>query len=76
MKKGHARLEGVRFCVYGLGDRSYGDNFNMAARKFRQRMLMLGGQEVVEIGLGDDQDRNGCFQEYFSRFLPQLKAYL
>lgn len=41
MSKNYPTLEGIKFCVYGLGDRSYGDNFNIAARKLRQRLLML-----------------------------------
>jgi hypothetical protein len=30
-----------------MGDSTYGDNFGMAARKFRQRIKMLGAEEVV-----------------------------
>lgn len=41
MKKSYPNLSGVKFCIYGLGDRSYGDNFNITSRKMRQRMLML-----------------------------------
>jgi sulfite reductase alpha subunit-like flavoprotein len=37
----------MRFTIFSLGDRSYGDNFNMAARKFRQRLMGLGGKEIV-----------------------------
>lgn len=44
MKKSYKLQERVKFCVYGLGDRSYGDNFNIAGRKIRQRLLMLGGK--------------------------------
>jgi sulfite reductase alpha subunit-like flavoprotein len=76
MSKNYQSLEGTKFCVYGLGDRSYGDNFNMSARKLRQRLLMLKAQEVVEIGLGDEQEPQGCFQQYFQRFLPGLLEYL
>lgn len=76
MSKHYGGLGGVKFCVYGLGDRSYGDNFNMSARKLRQRLLMLKAEEIVEIGLGDEQDSNGCFQQYFQKFLPDLLRYL
>lgn len=72
MNKAYPCLKGIKFCVYGLGDRSYGDNFNMASRKLRQRLLMLEASEVVSIGLGDDQDSNGCFHQYFSNFYPAL----
>lgn len=51
----------MRFSIFALGDRSYGDNFCMAARKFRQRLISLGAEEAVAIGLGDEQDPNGYF---------------
>lgn len=41
MNKSYNIPKNVKFCVYGLGDRSYGDNFNVIARKFRQRLIML-----------------------------------
>jgi sulfite reductase alpha subunit-like flavoprotein len=41
MNKNYRNLNKVKFCVYGLGDRSYGDNFNITSRKLRQRLLML-----------------------------------
>jgi sulfite reductase alpha subunit-like flavoprotein len=76
MNKKYQTLQSVSFCVYGLGDRSYGHHFNLAARKLRQRLLMLNACEVINIGLGDDQDSNGAFQHYFSTFLPNLLKYL
>ena len=62
--KNHPKLERVKFAIYGLGDRGYGDNYNLCARKLRQRMLMLGADEVVEIGLGDEQDKSGNWGVY------------
>lgn len=53
LSKYHVSLNWMRFTIFSLGDRSYGDNFCMAARKFRQRLIGLGGQEIVSIGLGD-----------------------
>lgn len=32
----------MKFAIYGLGDRSYGDNYNITGRKLRQRLIMLG----------------------------------
>ena len=65
-------LEGMQFAVYGLGDRSYGDNYNMIARKFRQRLLMLGAHQIFEIGLGDEQDRGGNHQQFRTYFIPKI----
>ena len=45
MKKSYALPGPVRFAVYALGDRSYGDDFCMTGRKLRQRLKMLGGEE-------------------------------
>ncbi len=59
MKKSYKLPAKVYFTVYSLGDRAYGDHFGITARKFRQRLKMLGGEEFTEIGLGDDSDPQG-----------------
>jgi sulfite reductase alpha subunit-like flavoprotein len=59
MGKNFKLAEGVKFALYSLGDRSYGDNFGVVGRKLRQRLRMLGAEELVEIGLGDDSDAQG-----------------
>ena len=64
LTKNFPSLKGLKFAVYALGDRSYGESFNLAARKLRQRLMMLEGEEIVEIGLGDDQDEFGYKQIY------------
>lgn len=35
-------LSGLRFCVFGMGDRSYADSFCEAAKKIEDRMRELG----------------------------------
>jgi sulfite reductase alpha subunit-like flavoprotein len=47
MKKQYKIEDGVDFAIYSLGDRSYGENFGMTARKLRQRLRMLDGKEVI-----------------------------
>ncbi len=42
LKKGYSLPERVKFAIYSLGDRGYGDNFAMAGRKLRQRLKILG----------------------------------
>lgn len=40
--------------MLGLGDSSYA-KFNFAAKKLNKRLLHLGAQPIVPLGLGDDQ---------------------
>uniref|UniRef100_A0A5S6Q308 NADPH-dependent diflavin oxidoreductase 1 n=1 Tax=Trichuris muris TaxID=70415 RepID=A0A5S6Q308_TRIMR len=44
--------------VLGLGDSSY-QRFNFAARKLYSRLLQLGANQIVELGLADDQHERG-----------------
>ena len=41
INKNYKINENIHFAIYGLGDRSYGESFNMAGRKLKQRLLML-----------------------------------
>ena len=54
-------LDSVSFAVFGLGDSSYA-KYNAVAKRLDRRMEMLGGARLLEIGLGDDQDRAGYDQ--------------
>ncbi|PUZ74721.1 hypothetical protein GQ55_1G088300 [Panicum hallii var. hallii] len=51
-------LEGVRHAVFGLGDSGY-QKYNFAAKKLDRRLSHLGAEQVIEIGLGDDQHPSG-----------------
>mmetsp|Transcript_82433 Transcript_82433/g.266990 ORF Transcript_82433/g.266990 Transcript_82433/m.266990 type:complete len:669 (-) Transcript_82433:170-2176(-) len=55
-------LEGMRFAVFGLGDRHYRE-FNYAARKLHARLHGLGAEPFLRLGLGDDQHDFGLEQE-------------
>jgi sulfite reductase alpha subunit-like flavoprotein len=48
----------LSYSVFGLGDSSY-PLFNAIARRLNQRLKELGGREIVERGLGDDQAERG-----------------
>lgn len=61
-------LGGVQFAVFGLGDSGYA-KYNATARKLQARLLQLGGSEIVERGLGDDQHPLG----YFGALNPWLE---
>ncbi|XP_046844340.1 NADPH-dependent diflavin oxidoreductase 1-like isoform X2 [Xenia sp. Carnegie-2017] len=47
-------LQNLSFAVLGLGDSSY-PKFNFIAKKLFKRMSQLGAQELLHLGLGDDQ---------------------
>lgn len=47
-------LRNVKYGVLGLGDSSY-QKFNFAAKKLNRRLAQLGGEELLPIGLADDQ---------------------
>nr|CAD7455990.1 unnamed protein product [Timema tahoe] len=47
-------LQYLRFGVLGLGDSSYA-KFNFAAKKLARRLCQLGGENLLETGLADDQ---------------------
>lgn len=51
-------LNGMTYCVMGLGDTSY-VYFNKAAILFDDVMGKLGAQRLLPIGLGDDQAEEG-----------------
>ncbi|XP_056647644.1 NADPH-dependent diflavin oxidoreductase 1 isoform X1 [Diorhabda sublineata] len=47
-------LSNLRFAVFGLGDSSY-TKYNFAAKRLYKRLLQLGANQLLPIGLGDDQ---------------------
>jgi sulfite reductase alpha subunit-like flavoprotein len=51
-------LTACKFATFGLGDSGYA-KFNATAKRLDRRIEMLGGQRIVSLGLGDDQDKNG-----------------
>ncbi|KAG0539286.1 hypothetical protein BDA96_03G310000 [Sorghum bicolor] len=51
-------LKGIHHAVFGLGDSGY-QKYNFAAKKLDRRLLHLGAEPVLEIGLGDDQHPSG-----------------
>jgi sulfite reductase alpha subunit-like flavoprotein len=62
-------LAGVRFAVFGLGDRSY-TKFNAAARRLATRMSELGAFTITPLALGDESAPGG----YDAAFRPWIEA--
>ncbi|KAL5220997.1 hypothetical protein ABZP36_025710 [Zizania latifolia] len=57
-KLGARWLEGVGYAVFGLGDSGY-QKYNFPAKKLDKRLLYLGAEPIIGIGLGDDQHPSG-----------------
>lgn len=69
-------LSGLKFAVFGLGNKTY-DHFN-AMGKFVDKMLdKLGGNRVVELGLGDDDaNMEEDFVNWKDQMWPQICSVL
>ncbi|VDM50030.1 unnamed protein product [Toxocara canis] len=59
-----ADLSGVRYAVFGLGNKTY-EHFNEMGKFFDRRLEELGAKRVYELGLGDD---DGNLEEDFMRW--------
>lgn len=63
-------LASVRFSVFGLGDSAYWPRkedkhyYNKPAKDLFNKLKLLGGSVLIDIGLGDDQDADGYQQGY------------
>ncbi|ANB12012.1 sulfite reductase (NADPH) subunit beta [Sugiyamaella lignohabitans] len=63
-------LANVNFGVFGLGDSHYWPRkedkiyYNKPAKDLYNRLTILGGKELVPLGLGDDQDADGYSTAY------------
>lgn len=68
----HSLLRGMRFAVFGLGDRAY-VKFNAAARRLFARLVQLGASAVVALAdsLGDEGHADG-FDPAFSRWTDRV----
>lgn len=63
--RGEKVLTKLKFAVFGMGDSHYWPRaedahfYNKAGKDLDARLAQLGGERVVELGLGDDQDADG-----------------
>lgn len=61
LQRGDADLSGVRYAVFGLGNKTY-EHFNAMGTFVDKRLADMGAQRVYELGLGDD---DGNLEEDF-----------
>jgi len=69
----------LKYAVFGLCSSRYdvGDQYNRAARRFDRRLEELGGQRMVEVGAGDDQNSEGyrgALDPWLEQLMPKLFA--
>lgn len=63
-------LSGIKFSVFGLGDSEYWPRkedkhyYNKPGKDLHAKLAFYGGVELVELGLGDDQDADGYATGY------------
>lgn len=73
LKDADIDLSGVRYAVFGLGNKTY-EYFNAMGKFFDSRLEALGAKRICELGLGDD---DGNMEEDFLRwrenFLPAVQ---
>lgn len=67
---GNDFLSDTKFAVFGMGDSHY-VYFNEAATLFDKRLEALGGQRMIECGMGDDQHEDK-FETEWEVFAPNL----
>ncbi|XP_005109646.1 NADPH--cytochrome P450 reductase [Aplysia californica] len=72
---GDADLSGIRYSVFGLGNKTY-EHYNSMGKFVDKRLGELGGERVFELGLGDD-DANieEDFVTWKEKFWPAVCAY-
>lgn len=61
LTEGQPDLSGVRYGVFGLGDRQHAATFGFGGRKFDEALAKLGATRMVERGLHDM--RSGVYPE-------------
>ncbi|ESL07405.1 NADPH-dependent FMN/FAD containing oxidoreductase [Trypanosoma rangeli SC58] len=57
-------MEGLSFAVFGTGDSLY-QKFNYMAKMLHNRLKQLGGNPIVNRGLGDESDAKGHAEAFF-----------
>ena len=70
-------LTSIDYCIFGLGDSMYGQEyFNATGKKFDNNILKLGAERLLDLCCGDDdQDLYGDFTSWkLGQVWPALRA--
>ncbi|KAF5182037.1 S-adenosyl-l-methionine-dependent trna 4-demethylwyosine synthase [Thalictrum thalictroides] len=69
-------LSKCKFAVFGVGSRSYGENFNAVGKEFVVRLKELGADEVLNLGQGDVDggDLDEVFDVWSQKLVRVLKG--
>jgi len=62
-------MKDIKFCSFGMGDRSYADSFCEAAKLIEKRFIELGAKKILDMGIGDDRDEEK-WETGFNKWLP------
>lgn len=73
MRGSGSRLDGLRYCLFGLGNSNY-RLYNKAALDADTLLLDMGAQRLGPVGLGDDS--NGATEEDFSAWKEALEQQI
>ena len=73
LEKTHSCLQGLEFCVFGLGNRQY-EHYNAMGKFFDEMLDKLGGTRIIPVGLGDDDaDLEGDFESWKDQMWAAFK---
>ena len=74
--KGEHRLDGLKYVVFGLGNRTY-EHYNLIARKVDAKLTELGANRMGPRGEGDDDKAmEEDYLEWKEQMWPELAAAL
>ncbi|CAI5446687.1 unnamed protein product [Caenorhabditis angaria] len=74
LNAGECDLSGVRFAVFGLGNKTY-EHFNAIGKQMDAQLEKLGGKRIFALGLGDDDaNLEEDFMRWREAFLPKIAA--
>uniref|UniRef100_UPI00398F6047 NADPH--cytochrome P450 reductase-like isoform X2 n=1 Tax=Pristiophorus japonicus TaxID=55135 RepID=UPI00398F6047 len=68
IQEADADLSGVKFAVFGLGNKTY-EHFNAMGKSVDKKLEQLGAERIFELGLGDD---DGNLEEDFIMWREQF----